>query len=81
MLNKRLRELNIATYDSCEESSLIQRSLGYMTSIKQFQITIWPDEANTAGSITSKDVIQLCEQRINRVRTAQRKGKMTQPER
>ena len=69
MLNKRLRELNIATYDSCEESSLIQRSLGYMAFIKQFQIIIWPDEANTAGSITSKDVIPLCEQRINQVRT------------
>ena len=81
LLNKRLRELNIATDDSCEESSLIQHSLSYMASIKQVQITLWQDEANTAGLIISENVIQLCEQRTNHVRTAQSRGKTTQPER
>ena len=45
-----------------------------MASIKQVQSTLQQDEANTVGSITGKNVIQLCEQRTNQVRTKQRKN-------
>jgi hypothetical protein len=67
----------MATHDSCHEESSSIQGLSY---IKQVQITLQQDEANTAGSIIGKNVIQLCEQRTNRVRTAQSRGKTTQPE-
>ena len=63
LLNKKARELKIATHDSCEEKRLIEQGLGYMAAIKQMQITLQQDKANTASSLIGEDVvIQLCKQ-------------------